>query len=237
MSYIITISIKDKEKILKEMSRPTDIFSIINYVTDSIYKDISNCILAYSQCGEMILLLKDNESIQDIYGNICSLVTKTFYSEGLYRARQLLSAEDGCYISLMTRTLVHQGYQLSKAVNNILFDIKYIKVSNEEIIDYLIYRQSGLSYDSLLLFAQDYYSKSEIIGMSKSFLIEKLLIEKGIKWGNQRFRDKFGLIYINRLDKNNPEWDLYDYEYSFPNIDIPFDKQTFKDMLNSILSC
>lgn len=194
----------------KGFERPFDktLMSMMDETAKYLCENIQGCKGAYVQSDEISLLMTDFEKpTTDAYfdGNIQKIASITA-SMATMKFNQMIITNVGILSDKIYRSKDHEermalGDILSKFKNNhrtksALFDSRVFTIpSNEEVVNYFIWRQQDATRNSIQMAAQSVCSHKELHKKNTSEQ-QDMLHEKGINWNDYSVREKRGGFII-----------------------------------------
>ena len=178
-------------------------------------KNIQGCTFGYTQSDEISLVLNDyqkltsdawfNYSVQKVCSISASMATFAFnknfsdiLSDYVYDIIHNLVSYDEKVVSSYDKALAMGA----------LFDSRCFNIPEEEIINYLIWRQQDATRNSINSAGQQFYSPKELY-KKKPNEVQEMLFQKGINWNNYPTTFKRGCCcYKKAVSPEKSTWVL-----------------------------
>jgi tRNA(His) 5'-end guanylyltransferase len=186
----------------KGLKRPFDggLIEDMNETTEFLCKNIQGAKFGYVQSDEISILLTDYDDIttdawfdgnlQKMASIAASLATSEFNKLRMWR----MIGEN----TVDPQEHGETAYDMSIAsiINSKMaqFDARVFQIpSQEEVINYFIWRQQDATRNSISSVAQSLYSPKELHGV-KTTEMQELIFQKGINWNDYSPREKRGSV-------------------------------------------
>ena len=216
---VIRIDGKAFHTFTKGMKKPFDniIEETMLETMKYLCENIQNCVIGYTQSGEISLVLCDYESIdtsswfdneiQKLCSVTASMATFKFNQVFKEKVQQSCEADNKAYVK--------------KVISGALFDARAFNVPIDDTHNYLVYRQQDATRNSVQSLARSMYSSSEINGINAKDLQDKMFTEKGVNWNDLTAYQKRGLCCVKVpkvIDKNGytVTRDKWEIDYNTP---------------------
>jgi len=209
MPVIIRVDMRAGHYFTREMKEPYDlIFKNSMWMTAcALCEKIMNVQIAYIQSDEISLLLTDYKKlsssqwfdgvIQKMASVSASIATIEFNKAFQY---SILHSDD--YGEEYSDTQIY----LNK-LNNMNFDSRVFNIPDNEVNNYMIWRQKDATRNSILKAAYMYFSNDKIKNIPLNKLQDKLLTEVNVNWDKYPTFYKRGVcIYKSKDEHNKIEW-------------------------------
>ncbi len=145
----------------------------------AVIEDMQGCSFCYSQSDEVSFLLTDYKTIN----------TGAWFS---YDARKMISISSSLASSVFSR--------LSGV--DVCFDSRAFSIPQDEVTNYMIWRQIDATRNSIQMAGREYYSHKELDNKNCNE-IQELLFQKGINFNDLPTTRKRGFCIIENLVDNN----------------------------------
>jgi tRNA(His) 5'-end guanylyltransferase len=186
----------------KGLKRPFDtgLIEDMNSTTEFLCKNIQGAKFGYVQSDEISILLTDYDDISThawFDGNLqkmasipASLATSEFNRLRLIRAYQEIDVDPLEFGQTAYDMSIAKLFDLKLAH----FDARIFQIpSQEEVLNYFIWRQQDATRNSISSVAQSLYSTKELHGV-KTAEMQELIFQKGINWNDYSPREKRGSL-------------------------------------------
>lgn len=142
--------------------------------TASLFVNVQNCVLAYTQSDEISLLLTDwnnFETQQWFDGNVQKIVSSSASIATAAFNFAFFMTEDAPDKATWMGDLAH-------------FDSRVYNLPKEEVTNYFIWRQQDCSRNSVQMLGRFHFSQKEMHGKNNSEVQDMLMLEKGVNWND-----------------------------------------------------
>jgi tRNA(His) 5'-end guanylyltransferase len=139
--------------------------------TDWLFRNVQNCVLAYTQSDEISLLLRDwdeHETQQWFGGNVQKMVSTS---------ASIASSAFNYLYSTNVKTPEWIG-------DLAYFDSRVYNIPKEEVTNYFIWRQQDASRNSVQMLGHFHFSQKEMHGKNNSEVQDMLMLQKGVNWND-----------------------------------------------------
>lgn len=195
----------------KGLNRPFDegLIDDMNETAAYLCKNIMGAKLAYVQSDEISVVITDFDDLSTeawFDGNLQKMasVAASLATAKFNQLRMLRSSNSGPMIS--------NGHINSDEIENFklaMFDARVFQIPyQEEVINYLIWRQQDATRNSISSVAQANFSTKELHGKKTNQMQDMLMLEKGINWNDFTPRQKRGGI-IRKYQVKNTDTDTF----------------------------
>ncbi len=183
--------------------------------TKYLCENIQGVKFAYTQSDEISLLLidynKEDLSIQteawfdyrvqkivSVAASLATLAFNTYFNE-FY----LLDLAEKNGAELTKSDLAHDRARRTGAT----FDARAFNLPKDEVVNYLIFRQTDAIRNSKSALGQANYSQKVLNGLSSNQIVEKCKAELNIDWNDFKGEQKWGTIFYKaQLEGERPKW-------------------------------
>lgn len=165
----------------KKMNKPFDLIlmSTMQETMKYLCEEIQGCVLGYTQSDEISLVLIDYKNINtEVWYNsevekICSVSASicTMKFNQIFR-NKVGTLKDDKY------------YTKDEIIKTAYFDARCFNLPQDEVHNYILWRQQDTIRNSIQMVAQTYYSQKQLQGLKYQSLKDKLLAEKGVDYDN-----------------------------------------------------
>ena len=227
---IIRLDGKTFHSFTKGFDRPFDklLYRTMSRTGLELCKNIQGSKIAYIQSDEISILLTDYDKLTtsayfDYNINKINSVTSsmaTLYFNKIFREEINIFSEEihNEELKLRNRPIVEQYefYQsehikkLNKLleiyksrIDSALFDCRCFNIPESEVVNYFIWRQLDATRNSIEMFGQNYYSSSQLKGITCNQIQEMLFQDYKINWNNNPAYIKRGVSVIRDKESNN----------------------------------
>lgn len=187
-------------------------------------KNIQGCVLGYTQSDEISLVLVDyyDINVSPFYDNevqkMCSIVASMttlafnrFFAEGVNELYY-----DMCCASLGDEPDEDKVEEYNAALKryknktwNAMFDCRVFNIPKDEVTNYLFWRQTDASRNSVQAVAHVHFTQKELENVTVSQMQDILFTKKGINWNDYATELKRGSCCIKRKGKKNRKnWEI-----------------------------
>jgi tRNA(His) guanylyltransferase len=178
---VIRIDGRSFSSVLSGVNKPYDI-GIMSGMMDSamtLMQDIGGTArLAYLQSDECSILLNDN----------ISLNCQSWFDGNLNKTVSISAAS---FTETFSRT--------QSKVQGALFDSRFFVVPDNDVVNYLVWRQQDATRNSITMYASAHYSHRELDCKSGSEK-QDMLMAKGVNWNDMPTWTKRGLVLYRNED-------------------------------------
>lgn len=199
---IIRIDGKAFHTYTKGLNRPFDegLIKDMNSTTKFLCQNIQGAKFGYVQSDEISILITDYDDItthawfdgnlQKMASIAASLATSEFNRLRMYRKFFENEVDPQEYGQTAYDMSISDIFSIKLAQ----FDARVFQIpSQEEVINYFIWRQQDATRNSIISVAQSLYSTKELHGV-KTTEMQELIFQKGINWNDFTPREKRGSI-------------------------------------------
>lgn len=199
---IIRIDGKAFHTYTKGLNRPFDegLITDMNSTTKFLCQNIQGAKFGYVQSDEISILITDYDDItthawfdgnlQKMASIAASLATSEFNRLRMYRKFFENEVDPQEYGETAYDMSISDIFSIKLAQ----FDARVFQIpSQEEVINYFIWRQQDATRNSIISVAQSLYSPKELHGV-KTTEMQELIFQKGINWNDFTPREKRGSI-------------------------------------------
>lgn len=191
----------------KGFAKPFDkvLMKSMQQTAQYLCENISGCKLAYTQSDEISLLLVDYDDIKkqawfdnnlqkivSIAASLATLAFNRFFLTNYTIFSHSLSNIDCSIEERQQLELIRIAYS-NASQQGATFDARAFILPKEEVVNYFIWRQQDATRNSILSFAQKFYSQKEIQGIKCDALQNKIFTELGINWNDLPVQEKRGV--------------------------------------------
>ena len=216
----------------KHFKKPFDkiLMKTMQETTRYLCKNIPGCVLGYTQSDEISLVLVDYDTLEkDAWFDyevqkLCSIIA----SMTTMKFNKLFEKNVAEEYATSTFDYDEEDYltALSKAANNgACFDTRVYNIPKEEVANYIYWRQSDATRNSIQMVGHTYFSEKEIHGKSTREIQDMLMDEYNVNWDNYPVPCKRGVCVVKKpvlavpdkkvwvIDKNIPIFKGNDRDY------------------------
>lgn len=210
---IIRIDGKSFHTYTRGLPRPfdQDLIDDMNATTKFLCENIQNAKMGYVQSDEISIVLTDYDklttdawfdgNIQKMVSIAASLATSKFNQLRLRRMFQ--SSELPYHTPNGVAEIIDKHFKLAQ------FDARVFTIPNEEeVINYILWRQQDATRNSISAVAQSLYSHKELHGKTTDQM-QEMIFQKGQNWNNYPIGQKRGRVVVRR------------------NVDVPTTKEIY----------
>jgi tRNA(His) 5'-end guanylyltransferase len=181
---ILRVDGKSFHTYTRGLNRPFDsgLIEDMNNTAIHLCKNIQGAKLAYVQSDEISVLITDYDDIN----------TSSWFDNNIQKMTSVsASLATAKFNQLRLERYVSDVESIGK-FNMALFDSRVFQIpSEEEVINYFIWRQQDATRNSISSVAQSLYSHRELEGKNASML-QEMIFQKGINWNDYTPREKRG---------------------------------------------
>ena len=242
---IIRVDGRGFSKYTKTFKKPFDMIMVKAMQDTMTYlcKNVHGCVIGYTQSDEISLVLVDyhdvniapfyDNNIQKMCSVIASMTTMAFnkcFAEGV----------NDLYYNMCKESLGDEPDEdkveeyndaLKRYKNktwNAMFDCRVFNVPKDEVTNYLFWRQSDASRNSVQAVAHAYFTQKELDNITVNNMQNKLFTEKGINWNDYPTELKRGSCCIRKVVPNGSLKWIVDHE-------IPIFKENGRDYVERLI--
>jgi tRNA(His) guanylyltransferase len=199
---IIRIDGKSFHTYTKGLKRPFDagLMEDMNDTTKFLCQNIQGAKFGYVQSDEISILITDYDdntthawfdgNLQKMASIAASLATSEFNRLRMRRKFQENQVDPQEHGETAYDMSIYGIFNMKSAQ----FDARVFQIpSQEEVINYFIWRQQDATRNSISSVAQSLYSPKELHGV-KTAEMQELIFQKGINWNDYTPREKRGLV-------------------------------------------
>ncbi len=214
MPVIIRLDGKAFHTFTKRFDKPFDaVLSQAMYET-TLYlcKNISGCVLGYTQSDEITLVLCDykttssqawfNNNVQKMCSVSASMATMAFNATFAKIVNDMMQTDTGNFTPEKTQRIAAYNAAIK---NGAMFDSRVFNIPKEEVNNCLLWRQQDATRNSIEALAQAHFSHNELQNLNCNQLQELLWQKKNINWNDIPVPYKRGVCCIRvALEKETP---------------------------------
>jgi len=162
--------------------------------TDWLFRNIQNCVFAYTQSDEISLLLRDwdtHETQQWFDGNVQKMVSTS---------ASIASSGFNYFYGTQVKSPTYAG-------DLAYFDSRIYNIPKEEVTNYFIWRQQDASRNSVQMLGHFHFSQKEMHAKNNSEVQDMLMLQKGVNWNDIPTWQKRGACVVsnpNKFDSSSP---------------------------------
>lgn len=198
---IIRLDGKAFHTFTRGFDKPYDVvfLTAMQNTTKNLCESIQGCVFGYTQSDEITLILTDyntpktdawfDYNIQKMVSVSASMATKFFYmnfnkavedfvNDFIENEKQYLPDSE-----IEKFRELYNAYQKAKN-SNAFFDARVFSISQEEVVNCLIWRQQDATRNSIEGLGQKYFSQKQLRGKNTDEVQDMLMSEYNINWNN-----------------------------------------------------
>ena len=222
---IIRVDIRAGKSFVRGFEQPfDDVFKKAMVRTmEHVAKEIQGCVFSYTQSDEISFVLSDYKklnsaawfdyNVQKVASLAASEATFAFNKYFAEEVHEFINSKDPIFISNEEIQMI-DVYE--RAIDKgARFDGRCANYPKEEVANYIYWRQSDASRNSVAMAARAKFSHSQCDNKSSSQLQEMLFQEHGINWNNYPTQYKRGVCWTREkgIDYEMPMLKGEDREY------------------------
>jgi tRNA(His) 5'-end guanylyltransferase len=206
---VVRVDIRSGKSFTKGFRKPYDeVFRrAMARTMEHVAKEIQGCIFAYTQSDEISFVLSDYKRLNSAawFDYNVQKVASLSASEATFAFNKYFAQEIERYNNEhMPHCGSRQEYSdafeqlrvyLRARDNGARFDGRCANYPKEEIANYIYWRQSDASRNSVAMAARTYFTQKQCDHKSREQMKEMLLTEKGINWDNYETQYKHGVCW------------------------------------------
>lgn len=180
---IIRLDIRAGHTLTKYMDRPFDrLFQdLMEGTMRVLVEDCQTCVHGYTQSDEISLVLHPYRSHN----------TEAWFGGNVQKMVSISAAHASATASLFLHRIVQ-------------FDSRVFTLPEDEVLNYLIWRQLDARRNSVQMLARSLYSHKELISKKEDDLYD-LIRAKGFEWTDLPLRSRYGISIARNSDR---KWEL-----------------------------
>lgn len=177
MPVIIRIDGKGFHSFTKGFNKPFDdiLVSIMQNTMLELCENVEGCVMGYTQSDEISLVLCDYQTLE----------TEAWFNNGVQKICSVSASIATSAFNKHFRTAVMSVSGVyEKRIDKANFDSRAFNLPQEEVCNYMIWRQQDAVRNSIQSTAQAHFSHKQLHGVSCDELLDMLKEEKSILWDN-----------------------------------------------------
>ncbi len=177
MPVIIRIDGKGFHSFTKGFNKPFDdiLVSVMQDTMLELCENVEGCVMGYTQSDEISLVLCDYQTLE----------TEAWFNNGVQKICSVSASIATSAFNKHFRTAVmYLSEVYEKRIDKANFDSRAFNLPQEEVCNYMIWRQQDAVRNSIQSTSQAHFSHKQLHGVSCDELLDKLKEEKSILWDN-----------------------------------------------------
>ena len=159
-------------------------------------ENIGNTVLGYTQSDEITIVVYAYHT-DDWFSNRLEKIVSLSAAMATFQFNKIFKEKVDSVLEDIDESTSKRAKAYRKAIETGgLFDARVMTVPLEDVNNALIYRQSDAVRNSISTLAQSIYKQSELKGVNKNQLQDKMFTEHGVNWNNYPTEVKRGSCCI-----------------------------------------